>query len=284
MLKVLIAGCGFVGEATAGLFLKAGWRVFGITATASTAARLRQQGIEAVALNLADPESIPAMQTLGEMDAVIHCASSGKGGEEAYEAVYHQGCQHLLRAFPDRLLLFTSSTSVYAQTDGSWVTENSPADPDRATGRILRTTENLVLRENGLVARLAGIYGPDRCVYLRKFLEHSAILEAGGERWINQIHRDDAASALFHLITLPAASGLYNVVDDCPSQQRTIYETLAAYYGQPLPPIGPANLNRKRGWTSKRVSNAKLRATGWQPVYPNFSSALAHLGFSKPSA
>jgi hypothetical protein len=41
-----------------------------------------------------------------------------------------------------------------------------------------------------------------------------------------------------------------------------------------LPPSGPIDPNRKRGWTSKRVSNAKLRALGWVPQFPSFFEAV----------
>ena len=40
---------------------------------------------------------------------------------------------------------------------------------------------------------------------------------------------------------------------------------IAENFAKPLPPTGLIDPNRKRGWTSKRVSNAKLRALGWQP-------------------
>ena len=42
----------------------------------------------------------------------------------------------------------------------------------------------------------------------------------------------------------------------------------------PLPPEGPINTERKRGWTHKQVSNGRLRALGWSPRYPDFFSAL----------
>jgi len=35
------------------------------------------------------------------------------------------------------------------------------------------------------------------------------------------------------------------------------------------------NENRKRGLTNKRVSNAKLRGTGWAPRYSSFQEGLA---------
>ena len=69
--------------------------------------------------------------------------------------------------------VFCSSTSVYGQTDGACVTEESPATPGRETGCILRETEDLVLQRTGTVARLAGIYGPGRSVLLRSCTSES---------------------------------------------------------------------------------------------------------------
>ena len=48
------------------------------------------------------------------------------------------------------------------------------------------------------------------------------------------------------------------------------YRGLADLCGRPLPPSGPVDLNRKRGWTSKRVNPQRLRATGWQPRYASY--------------
>ena len=73
--------------------------------------------------------------------------------------------------------IFTSSTSVYPQTDGSEVTEDSPADPDRETAQILRETEELILSKEGTVLRLAGLYGPRRSVHLERFLQGTATIE-----------------------------------------------------------------------------------------------------------
>jgi nucleoside-diphosphate-sugar epimerase len=187
----------------------------------------------------------------------------------------------LLDAFPSVPLIFTSSTSVYAQIDGSEVTEESPAEPDRETGKILRETEDLVLAHGGLVARLSGIYGPGRSVILKKFLSGEAIIEENGDRFLNQIHRDDAARALLRLSSSLLSSHqpstfnhqLYNLSDSHPLSQLECYSGLARLFGRPLPPSGPRDLNRKRGWTHKRVSNAKLRATGWEPEFPSFLDA-----------
>jgi nucleoside-diphosphate-sugar epimerase len=171
-------------------------------------------------------------------------------------------------------MLFVSSTSVYAQNDGSWVTEDSPAEPSAPTSRVLREAEEVALNRGGQVARLAGIYGPGRFVLLQKFLDGAAVIEAGGRRHINQIHADDAAGALFHIISRNLPLGIYNVADDSPFTQLACYERLSATLNRPLPPRGPLDTTRKRGVTDKRVSNAKLRSLGWTPAYPSFQVAL----------
>ena len=105
---------------------------------------------------------------------------------------------------------------------------------------------------------------------LKKFLAGEAIIEGDGGRWLNQIHRDDAAAALVRLAGSDAPPGVYNVADDQPLTQLALYMALAKQYARPLPPTGPVDLHRKRGWTSKRVVNTRLRALGWRPAYPSF--------------
>ncbi len=273
MSKVIVAGCGFVGLATARLFAGAGREVVGVTHSVESAALLRAETFSVVACDITDRAALAACGELRGAEVVIHCASSGRGGVEQYRAVYLNGARALAEVLAPRTLFFTSSTSVYAQTDGAWVSEESAAAPDRETGRVLREAENFVLAQGGVVARLAGIYGPGRSVLLRKFFAGEAVIEGDGSKWINQAHRDDIASALVHLVTT-GARGVFNVSDDEPLAQRAVYAWLAERFDRPLPPCGPIDTDRKRGWTDKRVSNAKLRATGWQARYPSFFAAV----------
>ena len=281
MPRILIAGCGYVGEATADLFHSEGWEVEGWTASVESADRLQQKPYVVRAVDLLDL-SIAAAPQEKKFDAVIHCASSRGGGAEDYRRIYLQGAQQLARAFPDALLIFTSSTSVYAQTDGDWVTEQSAADPQRETGRVLRETEEFVLAHAGIVARLAGIYGPGRSALLRKFLSGDAVLDPNSDRFSNQVHRDDIAAALLLLVRryfrAPRLQNshlrIFNVADGNPLSIRQCYEFLAQTLARPVPPTTDAVLPRKRGNSNKRVSSAKLQALGWTPRYPDFATAM----------
>ncbi len=273
MPRLLVAGCGYVGAATAELFHRERWEVEGWTLSEQSAHELSAKPYRVRALDLADPAAIEGAH--GEFDVVLLCASSRGGDAEDYRRVYLQSAQHLAAAFPNAALIFTSSTSVYAQTDGEWVTEESPAEPARETGRVLRETENFVVGHGGIVARLAGIYGPGRSALLRKFLADQAAIEPQ-DRYLNHAHRDDIASALFHLAqNAPTISGrVFNVSDHHPILQRDAYAWLAAQLQRPLPPIASAPAERKRGPSNKRVSSRRLQDLGWQPKYPTFDAAM----------
>ena len=268
MPRVLIAGCGYVGAAAGDRFHEAGWKVEGWTASVESATKLSSRPYPVRAVD------VTSAHGSGNFDVVIHCVSSRGGDENEYRRLYFEGAKNLLRAFPQATVLFTSSTSVYAQTDGSVVDENSPAEPRHAKGQILRETEDLVQAAGGIVARLAGIYGPGRSYFLTRFLEGS--ISDRPERLINQVHRDDIVSALLLLAYRRGEfrGEIFNVVGDEPIKASEAYAWLSSRLKKPLPAATNAQSVSKRGQSNKRVSNRKLRAVGWEPRYPNFESAM----------
>lgn len=290
-MKLLLCGHGYLGQAISRDFLAAGWSVTALSRGSDTSGPQSGPNLQSLSCDISSPESVRQLASL-QPDFIVHCAASGKGGPDVYRQVYLNGCRNLTETFPGIPLLFTSSTSVYAQIDGSEVTEESPAEPDRETGKILLEAERHVLDHGGIVTRLAGIYGPHRSILLKKFLSGEAIIEENGQRIINQIHRDDASAAILHLANLQSAIGdhqssivnpsLYNLCDSTPLTQREVYESLSQLFQKPLPPTGPRDLDRKRGWTHKRVSNAKLRATGWEPTFPCFLDAAESIAAGLP--
>ena len=259
---------------------------------AALVARLHEEGREVVAVNRSvdektdypllegDVSSAESMSRLadslvGMPTAIVHCASSSRGGADAYRAVFLDGIANLQALFPGVPIFFTSSTSVYGQTDRSVVTEESETSPDRETSRILVEAETLVRDGGGVALRLAGIYGPGRSIYQKRILEGTAKIEAGEvSRHVNQIHREDIIGGILHAIDSGEKGVCYNVVDNTPLTQREVYEKLSDFFQKPHPPEAEPEKNRKRAWTDKIVSNAAFRATGWEPQFPSFLDAL----------
>jgi nucleoside-diphosphate-sugar epimerase len=274
--KTLIIGCGYIGLPLA-LDLKA--RGHAITAwvhSAATASSLAPYGFSRIITgSVADNKVWAGLDD--DYGLMIHCASSGRGGEMAYEQVFLQGAVMMSAYEPRARSLFVSSTSVYGQVNGEVVAEDSLAESATATARILRTAEKVFLAAGTTVVRSSGIYGPNRGVLFEKLRRGEAVIEGDGSRWMNQIHQRDLVAALAHLIAAGAPGEIYNASDDTPVMQRDYYAWCAEFLGKPLPPFGPVNTQRKRGLTNKRVSNAKLRVTGWAPVYLSFREGISQI-------
>jgi nucleoside-diphosphate-sugar epimerase len=281
-MRTLIIGCGYVGLPLGALLASQGHNVFGIRRTPQSDPELLARNIAPLHLDITDPAQLASIEP--SFDVVINLVSSSKGGLEDYRRVYLEGTKNILRWLsksPPRAYLYTSSTSVYAQADGSWVDESSPAEPDSPTSQVLIDTERELIsahRTNSfpaMILRASGIYGPDRGHLFQQFLKGEATIRDDGSSWINMIHVDDLAAAIAHLIHHGQPGEIYNATDDEPVTQLDFFRWLADRLSKPLPPNAPADPNRKRGL--KRVSNQKLKATGFSFKYPTFREGYAPL-------
>lgn len=284
-MRVLIAGCGYVGLPLGAALSAAGHEVFGLRRSARATEELEAAGIVPLRGDLTDPTTLSALPS--PFDWVVNCAASGGGSGEDYQRLYVQGNANLaarLAARPPSRFIYTSSTGVYGQEDGAAVDETSATTPASATGRTLVEAESALHelhRQRGLpviVLRLAGIYGPGRGYWIRQFLAGAARVEGEGQRVLNMIHREDVVGAVLHALEHAAAGETYNVVDDEPVAQIELFRWLAARLDRPMPPPTDAGgAPTKRAGTSKRVSNRKLRQLGWQLRFPTFREGMAAL-------
>jgi len=272
--KILVIGCGYVGLPLALQLRESGYEISAWVHSQASADSLREHHFHRTIVGSIAEENI--WNGVSEkFDFVVHCASSGRGGVPAYEEVFLQGVQMMNRYQSESRRLFVSSTSVYGQTQGEIVTEESVAEPMTDTGRILRKAEKAALTSDATVVRSSGIYGPGRGVLFEKFRRGEAVIEGDGLRWINQIHQRDLVAALGYLLVTGVPGQIYNVTDDTPVTLHDFYHWCGEFLRKSMPPYGPVNTERKRGLSSKRVSNSKLRATGWVPIYPSFREGLS---------
>lgn len=286
-MRVLVAGCGYVGSALAGRLSAGGDEVVGLRRRAVSAP------FETAALDLCDAEATARwFGRTTRFDAVVSCVAASRGDERAYRSAYLEtlaGLQRGLRATHETppLLLFTSSTSVYAQDAGEEVDEDSETAPTGFRGAVQLEAEARVAAWEGAHGslRLGGIYGPGRTRLAASVRDGRA---AASETYTNRIHRDDAAGALAHLLDryrgghAPAPTLLG--VDDAPAPRSEVVAWLARGLGVTPPAPGDT---APRG---KRCRNARLRAAGYAFRYPSYregyaavlSADPAFAGFSAP--
>lgn len=277
MKRVLIAGCGDVGTALGMALLAEGHEVHGLRRNVS----LLPQGIRPVAADLNDPETL---KQLPQVDVVFYTAAATEGSESAYRRAYMEGVAHLMRALLDddqkiQRFIMIGSTSVYAQSDGSWVDEETATEPDSFRGRILLEGERLVKDGpfDGVVARFSGIYGPGRYRMFRAIASGAVADESDGEQYTNRIHRDDGVRALIHLMNLEQCQDTYLITDgEAPPQSEVV-----AYLRQLLQDhsIGIVDSDKtlpSRGG-NKRCSNKRLLDSGFSLRYPSYRDGYRDL-------
>lgn len=279
-MRVLIVGCGYVGLPLGVELVKQGHEVFGLRRSATADEDLKAASITPLRADISQADTFAALPAT--FDWVVNCAASGGGSVEEYRQLYLQGMRNLVQWLAPSLpkkFVYTSSTSVYGQSDGSLVKESSATEPESETGRVLVETEQFLIaaapqkRFPAVILRAAGIYGPQRGYLLKQYLKNEARIEGKGERVLNMIHRDDLIGSIIIALKSGRPGEIYNAVDDEPVSQLRFFEWLAGSLDKDLPPSVPedAEANRKRGVTNKRVSNRKLKMElGYQFRYPNF--------------
>src|SRR6185312_5345502 len=190
-------------------------------------------------------------------DWVVNCVASGGGSAEEYRRTYLQGMRNVVDWLTTRRrdaggarpkLVYTSSTSVYGQNDGSLVDEKSSSEPSTETARVLLETEHALLNAaeerdfTAIILRVAGIYGPGRGHWFKQFLNGEVRLEGKGERFLNMIHRDDVIGCVIAALERGTSEEIYNAVDDEPVSQFDFFSWLAASLGKPMPEAAAENL------------------------------------------
>jgi nucleoside-diphosphate-sugar epimerase len=279
-MRVLIVGCGYVGLPLGAELVRLGHEVSGVTRSAQNHAALKSHSIQPLIADVTERAHLDRLPL--PFDWVVNTVSSSGGGIEEYKQVYLQGTRHLidwLLAAPPKKFVYTSSTSVYGQTDGSQVKESSPAEPASETGQVLAATEKWLLEAArdkkfpAVILRVAGIYGPERGHLFLQYLQDKARIPGRGERYLNMIHRVDLVNCIIAALQNGRAGEVYNAVDDEPVPQIHFFRWLSETLGKNMPPFGdePAPAGRKRAVTHKKVLNRKLKAElGYQFKYPTF--------------
>lgn len=269
-MTVVLAGCGDLGTEAALRFVALGQRVLGLRRSAGKL----PTSIEGVSIDLSNTRpTLPA-----DTEIVVVALSAESRDVDTYRASYVDGLRNVLDALDeagavDAQVLFVSSTAVYDVDDGSVVDETTPATGASPTAEVILEAEALLhaRRPDGIVLRLGGIYGPGRERLITQVRDGDARLAepAGSSPHTNRVHRDDAAAAIVHLTTTSAPTDvLYVGVDDEPARLDDVLAFVADELRSPVPPSAPPRGRQAGG--DKRLSNARLRGTGFTFEYPTF--------------
>lgn len=289
--RVIIFGCGYVGRALAHEAVSRGWETWVHSRNPDSLASVEEvPEIRKIRADLHSDEWHASLE--GSWDIAFNLVSSAGGGLDGYRLSYLEGNRSIRRWASNnsvKRFIYSSATSVYPQTDGEWVVEGDvPADLHElsSSGAVLREAEMEILKSTvfpeRVIARLSGIYGPGRHLYLNRLREGADHIPGDGSGWLNLIYLQDIVGALLLMAeaNLPEAGSVFNVVDNAPSRKQDIVDWLADRTGVPTIPFDPSSsgsrASRRRvqgALPNRRVRNDKLRdILGWKPEFPDFKS------------
>lgn len=220
-------------------------------------------------------------------DVVVMTFTPTEMSDEGYRQGYVIPVKTILaaldqQAIKPRLIIFVSSTSVYAQQDGSWVDEHSPTEPESYSGRRLIEAEQLIAASGYAYChvRFSGIYGRGRGHVVEQVLAGKGT-PAEPIIYTNRIHADDCAGVLAHLINLQktqAIQSVYLASDHQPAPLHEVKQWMRERLDLPenhFSEHAPVTARALR--SNKRCSNQQLLASGYQFIYPTFRDGYASL-------
>jgi len=235
--KVLIIGCGDVGVRVARLEQARGNAVAGLARSTAGAERLRGFGLDPVVGDLDDPDSLSALPSVGTL--LYYFAPPPGGGP--WDTRARNFCTAVGRAGAPAKLVYMSTSGVYGDCGGAWVTEATPANPQTSRARRRLDAETALgdwgkqLGVPVVILRVTGIYGPGR-LPLARLREGQPVLREEESPPTNRIHADDLAAVCSAAADRGIAGEVFNVSDGQPGTMTQYFNVAADLLSMPRPP------------------------------------------------
>ena len=236
MQQLFIAGCGYTGSLVANLALGQGWSVAVHLRNQEKAAALTRAGAEVCLCSMDERDDIPRLPLDGRM--LLYSVPPQGGGSIDLRARNFCAALERDQTFPSKIV-YLSATSVYGDTGGAVVTEQSPTEPTSAMGKRRLDAEQL-FQAFGLkhdipvvTLRVSAIYGKGR-LPLMQINQGQPLLREELAKPSNRIHVDDLARVC--LSALLKGTGTYNVSDGHPASMTAYFNACADALQKPRQP------------------------------------------------
>ena len=276
--SVLFLGSGDLGQRAGGALLDAGMTVAGAR---RDPARL-PAGFQSFTSDYLQPATLGFIPDLNP-SYIVTCFKPTTRDLAGYRAGFVDASRNLLAALGScqpRRLLFVSSTRVFAEQDGGWVTEDSPrAESDPAALAMIEAEQLLAAAVPTTAIYFSGIDGDPQGRLLSR-ISRGELAAAKPGYFSNRIHREDAGAFIAHLLLMDRADNDHDLLapayigsDNLPALQHEVEYWLAEQMG--VMPSGEGIVAPRMSPGHKRCNNSLLRASGFALRYPDYRSGYA---------
>jgi nucleoside-diphosphate-sugar epimerase len=282
---VLIVGCGDIGRRVAALLPASRFDVTGVVRSDASRERLATAGVRAVCLDLDRLES--GIDRECQSADIFYFAPPPPVGQEDLRMRAFLGT--LRGEMSVRRIVYISTSAVYGDCQGTWITETQPLNPATPRGHRRQDAEQQLLAwcraqaTEWIILRVPGIYGPGK-LPLERLRKGAPVLREEDSPYTNRIHADDLAAICVAAMHGSPSNDVYNVSDGHPSNMTDYFFRVADAAGLPRPPVvsreearavlSPGMLSFLQD--SRRMDNSKLlRNLGIELQYPDLAAGLA---------
>jgi nucleoside-diphosphate-sugar epimerase len=291
MKRILIVGCGDIALRTLPL-LTPHYRVYALIRNPAYASQLRGLGAMPVIGDLDKRASLSRIGGLAE--AVLHFAPPANPpnpifSREGVDLRTRNLLSALSRGKTPERLVYISTSGVYGDCDGAWVSETSPLKAHSVRG-LRRVDAEQQIRAwsrhnqvNACILRVPGIYAGDR-IPLERLRSGAPAIVAGEDGYSNHIHADDLARISVAALQRGKACRVYHASDDSQLKMGGYFDAVADAYNLPRPPrLSRAGVQAAVSplmWSfmneSRRLTNVRMKQElKIQLRYPTVADFLA---------
>ena len=273
--KFLILGCGFSGS-----FFAKTIRKFGCTVL--TSSRSASKDPNSFIFN-SEHEVTPDKKIFDGVTHILSCIPPDENGNDPVL----KSLKNKLESSSLEWVGYLSTTGVYGNTKGDWVSEiNEPNPFQKRSYKRLNCEKEWI--ESGLpvqIFRLPGIYGPGRSTF--EAIKNEKIRVILKEKQVfSRIHVADIANAIIYLLQNKDSLKFYqiiNIADDEPCSQIEVIQYCYDLLGLKMPkPIlfedakdELSPIAQSFWMENRRVSNKLLCETlGYKLIYKNYKIGL----------
>jgi nucleoside-diphosphate-sugar epimerase len=285
MNPVFLVGCGYVGRYVARCVQAEGRAVAALARSEKSSVALRAQGLQAVRGDLDNPASLTALPVEGAL-IYYFVPPPSTGTIDPRMTNFLNAITNA--TLPARIVLISTS-GVYGDCQGEWVTEGRPPRPDadRARRRLDAEQQLLAWGEAHavpvVILRVPGIYGPGRLPE-KRLRAGEPVLREEESPWSNRVHIEDLVRACLAAGQRGRPNAVYNISDGHPTTMTDYFNRVADALGLKRPPqitLAQARAELSEGMQSylaesKRLDNRRMREElGVEPRYPDLALGLA---------
>ena len=290
MRRLLIIGCGDVALRAIPLLGKR-YRVFALLRDPAKCAALRELGVQPLLGDLDDRNSLARI--IGLADAVLHFAPPPNNGVQ--DTRTHNLLSALSQAKPPKHLVYISTSGVYGDCGGAWISETHPlkTTSPRSQRRVDAEMQIRIWARrnqvNATILRVPGIYAADR-LPLSRVQQGTPAIIASEDSYTNHIHADDLARISIATLQYGKSCRVYHASDDSQLKMGDYFDAVADAYALPRPPRLPrAEVERAVSpalWSfmneSRRLTNARMKGELKVKLrYPEVESLMRELSLDK---